>query len=163
MQIQCVYSTRNTHKKCSLKKITMQIIRELFNEWRKDADQKNTIFYLKVLRRFWLWCLTPRHFQKYFSYTVVVNFLGEANRTVRRKPPTCRVSLNKPNHIILYRAHLAISGLGADSILSYKSKYHHDGPSWTIFGLLGNFPKNPLQISHWHSQIGKCKWSAFWY
>ena len=34
-----------------------------------------------------------RHFQQYFSYIVVVNFIGGGNRNTRRKPPTCRKSL----------------------------------------------------------------------
>ena len=33
-----------------------------------------------------------RHFQQYFSYIVVVSFIGEGNR---RKPPTCHKSLTK--------------------------------------------------------------------
>jgi hypothetical protein len=39
---------------------------------------------------FWirLWCL--RHFQQYFIYIVGVIFIGEENRSTRRKPPTYR-------------------------------------------------------------------------
>jgi hypothetical protein len=36
-----------------------------------------------------------RHFQQYFSYIVAVSFIGEGNRSTRRKPPTCRKSLTK--------------------------------------------------------------------
>jgi len=28
-------------------------------------------------------------FQQYFSYIVVVSFIGEGNRSTTRKPPTC--------------------------------------------------------------------------
>jgi hypothetical protein len=34
-----------------------------------------------------------RHFQKYFSYIVVVSFIGGGNRSTKRKPPTGRKSL----------------------------------------------------------------------
>ena len=33
------------------------------------------------------------HFQQYFSYIVVVSFIGEGNLSTRRKQPTCRKSL----------------------------------------------------------------------
>ena len=41
---------------------------------------------------FWfgLWCLINPHFQQYFSYIVVVSFIGGGNRI---KQPTCRTSL----------------------------------------------------------------------
>jgi len=38
-----------------------------------------------------LWFL--RHFQQYFSYIVTVSFIGGGNRSIQRKPPTCRKSL----------------------------------------------------------------------
>jgi hypothetical protein len=31
-----------------------------------------------------------RHFQQYFSYMVVVSFIGGRKRSIRRKTPTCR-------------------------------------------------------------------------
>jgi hypothetical protein len=34
-----------------------------------------------------------RHFQQYFSYTVVVSFIGGGKWRTRRKPPTCHKSL----------------------------------------------------------------------
>jgi hypothetical protein len=33
-------------------------------------------------------------FQQYFSYIVVVSFIGGGNRSTWRKPPTCRKSLS---------------------------------------------------------------------
>ena len=33
------------------------------------------------------------HFQQYFSYIVVVNFIGGGNRSIRGKPPAARKSL----------------------------------------------------------------------
>ena len=43
---------------------------------------------------------------KYFSYIMVVNFIGGGNGRTQRKPPTCCKSLTK-----LYRVHLAMSGI----------------------------------------------------
>jgi len=56
-----------------------------------------------------------RHFQQYFSYIVVVSFIGGGNRMTRTKRPTCRESLtwNKATCtylIMLYRVHLAWPG-----------------------------------------------------
>jgi hypothetical protein len=34
-----------------------------------------------------------RHFQKYFSYILVVSFIGGGNRSTQRKPPTFCKSL----------------------------------------------------------------------
>ena len=39
--------------------------------------------------RFGLWC----HFQQYFSYIMAVSFIGGGNRSILRKPLTCRRSL----------------------------------------------------------------------
>jgi hypothetical protein len=55
----------------------------------------------------WLWCL--RHFQRYFSYLVVVSFIGGRNRSTQRQPPTCRNSLTNFYHKMLYRVHLSMS------------------------------------------------------
>ena len=46
-----------------------------------------------IFRLVWfgLWCLT--YFQQYFSYIVVVSFIGGGNRSTWRKPPTCHKSL----------------------------------------------------------------------
>jgi hypothetical protein len=35
------------------------------------------------------------HFQQYFSYTVVVSFIGGRNRNTHRKPQTCHKSLTE--------------------------------------------------------------------
>jgi hypothetical protein len=46
----------------------------------KNNDLKNPLFnkiYFKI-KRLWLWCLMP-HFQQYFSYIVVVSFIGGEN------------------------------------------------------------------------------------
>ena len=75
-------------------------------------------------------CLS--HIQQYFSYIVVVSFIGGGNQRTRRKPPTCRKSLTTLDHIMLYRVHLAWVGfepttlvvIGTDCIGSNKSNYH---------------------------------------
>jgi hypothetical protein len=34
-----------------------------------------------------------KYYQQYFSYIVAVGFIGEGNRSTRRKPPICHKSL----------------------------------------------------------------------
>ena len=53
-----------------------------------------------------LWCLTPLStiFQLYIS------LIGRENRSTRRKPQICRKLLTM-YHIMLYRVHLAMSGV----------------------------------------------------
>jgi len=42
----------------------------------------------------WVWVYGfYRHFQQYFSYIVVVSFIGGGNWSTRWKPPTCRKSV----------------------------------------------------------------------
>ena len=56
-----------------------------------------------------IWCLTP--LSKIFQlYTMAVNLIGGGNRSTRRKPPTCPKTLTNC-HIMLYRVHLAMSGI----------------------------------------------------
>ena len=50
-------------------------------------------------------------FNNCFSYIMMVSFIGGGNWSTRRKPPTCRKSLTKLYTIILYRAHLIMSGI----------------------------------------------------
>jgi len=41
----------------------------------------------------WLVYGVERHFQQYFSYIVVVSFIGGGNWSTQRKSPTCCKSL----------------------------------------------------------------------
>ena len=52
-----------------------------------------------------------RHFHKYFSYIMAASFIGGRNWSTRIKPLTFRKSLKKLYHIMLYRVHLAMSGI----------------------------------------------------
>ena len=80
-----------------------------------------------------LWCLTPTStlFQLWRGHATV-SFIGGANRSTRRKPPTCRKSLTNYD-IMLYRVHLVMNGIrthnvsgdiGTDCTGSCKSNYH---------------------------------------
>ena len=51
------------------------------------------------------------HFQQYFSYIMVVSFIGQGIQSTRRKPLTCRKSLTNFHHIMLYQVHLNMSGI----------------------------------------------------
>ena len=46
-------------------------------------------------------------FKQYFSYIMVVSFIGGGNRSNQRKPLTSRRSRDKLNHIMFYHVHLA--------------------------------------------------------
>jgi hypothetical protein len=50
----------------------------------------------------WLVYGVSCHFQQYFSYIVVVSFIGGRNRSARRKPPTCRKSLTNFTHNVVW-------------------------------------------------------------
>ena len=57
-----------------------------------EASPQCTIFKMNDActfagRRF---CVHKRHFQQYFSYIVVVSFIGGGSWRTRRKPPICR-------------------------------------------------------------------------
>jgi hypothetical protein len=50
-------------------------------------------------------CGVLRHFQQYFSYIVVVSFIGGGNRSIRRKPPT-RKQVFFTNQFMSYQDHM---------------------------------------------------------
>ena len=80
----------------------------------------------------WVWLgLDLRDFQQYFSYIMMVSFIGGVNRGNLRKPPTYRNSLT--NFITtFYRVHLiwvgfeltALVVIDIDCIGRHKSNYH---------------------------------------
>jgi hypothetical protein len=60
-----------------------------------------------------LWCLTP--LSTYFSYNVAVSFIGRGDQSTRRKPIDLSQFTDKLYHIMLYRVHLAINGVGTQN------------------------------------------------
>jgi hypothetical protein len=72
------------------------------------------------------------HFQQYFSYIVVVSFIGVGNLSTRRKPMTCRKSLTNfiTQRCIEYTSPwmglklTTLVVIGTDRTGSYKSNYH---------------------------------------
>jgi len=47
---------------------------------------------------------------------MAVSFIGEGNRSTRRKPLTCRKLLTKLYHIMLYQVHLATSKIWTHNV-----------------------------------------------
>jgi hypothetical protein len=60
-----------------------------------------------ITRKFGLVNGILRHFEQFVRYFVEASFIGVWNWNTQGKPPTCRKSLTKLYHIMLYRVHLA--------------------------------------------------------
>jgi hypothetical protein len=68
-------------------------------------------FHDRILQTRYFVCLfdgVQRHFQRYFSYTMAVSFIGGGNRRTRRKPSTRRKSLTNLSHNVVYLALIVI-------------------------------------------------------
>jgi hypothetical protein len=63
-----------------------------------------------------------RILQQYFSYIVVVSFIGGGNHNTQRKPPTCRMSLTNYQKIINYFVFLFREKKKAKEENTYKTK-----------------------------------------
>ena len=64
---------------------------------KRKRRNKKTTFNDYLIKETLLFCWgvygVYRHFHQYFSYILVVIYIGGGNQTTRRKPPTCRKSL----------------------------------------------------------------------
>jgi hypothetical protein len=60
------------------------IVRKVYPFWV-------VLFYFQI-RTCSRYITTKNHFKQYFSYIVVVSFIGGGSRSTRRKSPTCRKS-----------------------------------------------------------------------
>jgi len=52
----------------------------------------------------------------YFSYIVAVSFIGGGNRSIWRKPLTCRASMTNFYYIMLYGVHLVMNGVQSHNV-----------------------------------------------
>ena len=97
-----------------------------------------------------LWCLTPQ----YFSYIVAISFICGGNRSIRRKPQTCRKSLtNFKSHNVLSSTP-RLSGIGTHNF--------NDNMHWLHMVVV-----NPTTIRSWPQQprsvLGRNTWRNFFY
>ena len=61
---------------------------------------------------------------QFFSYIVVVSFIGGENQSTQRRPQTCCISLTNFYHILLYRVHLATNGVWTHNFSSDRHWFH---------------------------------------
>jgi ABC-type anion transport system duplicated permease subunit len=77
----------------------------------------------------WLWCLTPLSTIQYFSYIVAVSFIGEENRSTRKKHLPAASHWQSLSHNVVSSTS-RLSGIrtlvviGTDCICSCKSNYN---------------------------------------
>jgi hypothetical protein len=65
-----------------------------------------------------------KYIQQYFNNIVALSFIGGGNRSTRRKPPTCPMTLTN-YHIMLYRVHFPMGEIRTHTFNGkYKTERH---------------------------------------
>jgi hypothetical protein len=82
-----------------------------------------------LFKHTWLWYIYfsgvmvfDKYIQQYFNNIVALSFIGGGNRSTRRKPPTCPMTLTN-YHIMLYRVHFPMGEIRTHTF-NGKSNYH---------------------------------------